>query len=205
MYLAYTYFIKNKITNQFYYGSRYKNVSLKRSSRDDLWIHYFTSSKEVKRLIDQYGKDSFETIIIFESDISEKCYWKEQNLIEENIKDPLCLNEHYTRHGKIMWLRANTVLSDETKDKMSVAKKNIPHSENHNRNVSIALLRKYNTPVLLNQSKRKRKSATDETKTKMSISNINRTKQICPHCSKSADPGNYARYHGNNCKHKGLF
>lgn len=25
-------------------------------------------------------------------------------------------------------------------------------------------------------------------------------KQICPHCTKSIDPGNYKLYHGNNCK-----
>ena len=30
--------------------------------------------------------------------------------------------------------------------------------------------------------------------------NIPRPKTTCPHCDRSVDAGNYARYHGNNCK-----
>ena len=200
MYLAYTYFIRNKITNQFYYGSRYKNVSLNRSAESDLWIHYFTSSKEVKTLINHYGKDSFEYSIVFQSMDSNECYWKEQRLIEENINNDLCLNEHYTRDGKIKFLRAGAILTENTKNKMSAAKKNIPHATEHNKNVSISLLKKYNTPILERLPKRKRINATDETKTKMSLSNLDRAKKKCPHCEKIADPGNYARYHGIKCK-----
>lgn len=96
MYLAYTYLIRNKITDQFYYGSRYKNVSLKLHPPEDLWIRYFTSSKAIKNLISIYGKESFDYSILFQTDDSDQCYWEEQRLIEQNISNPLCLNEHYT-------------------------------------------------------------------------------------------------------------
>jgi hypothetical protein len=52
---SYTYLIKHIPTNQFYYGVRYA----KNCSPSDLWKTYFTSSKKVAKLIEQYGKDTF--------------------------------------------------------------------------------------------------------------------------------------------------
>lgn len=96
MYLAYTYFIKNKITNQFYYGSRGANIKLKRTPQEDFWIHYFTSSKVVKQLIKEYGTESFEFNILMEDYDYNKCFWYEQDLIKADIKNLMCLNKHYT-------------------------------------------------------------------------------------------------------------
>jgi hypothetical protein len=199
MYLAYTYFVRNKITDQFYYGSRYKNVKYNRSAINDLWIYYFTSSDSVLRLVDLYGKKSFETSIVYESNDYDACYWKEQTLISENIDNILCLNKHYTRDGKVKFLRAGIVLSDETKNKMSAAKKGKSHSTEHNRKVSVSLKQKYNSDIKP-KSTRFRKSATEETKLKMSQANILRPRLECIHCGNRYDPGNYNRYHGPKCK-----
>jgi hypothetical protein len=92
---SYVYFIKNVITNEFYYGSRYRNTTYSRTPEEDLWKYYFTSSKYVKKLIKTYGKESFQSSIIFISENFDECYWKEQNLIKENIGDILCLNKFY--------------------------------------------------------------------------------------------------------------
>lgn len=92
MFNAYVYLIKNKITNQYYYGSRAGNIRNKLHPMDDLWKKYFTSSARVKKLIEKYGKDSFETKIIFEDKDYQKCYWVEQRLIKDNRKDPNNLN-----------------------------------------------------------------------------------------------------------------
>ncbi len=186
--MFYTYRIQNKITNQFYYGSRYKNVSLGLTPIDDLWIKYFTSSKSVKELIKLYGKDSFVIEIIFTSKSSEDCYWTEQSLIKENLDNSLCLNKHYIEKGNIKFLRTGEILSEGAKNKMSQSKKNIPHTKEHNLQVSLSLKAKYNTPVKPNK-KRKRKSASIETRNLMSISNLARPKTECPFCHKSADPG----------------
>jgi hypothetical protein len=52
----YTYVLKFKPTGQLYYGVRIKPKS---TPKDDLGVHYFSSSKIVKELIKQHGKDSF--------------------------------------------------------------------------------------------------------------------------------------------------
>lgn len=95
MITPYVYLIKNKITNQFYYGSRAGNVRLKKLPIDDLWVIYFTSSKKVKSLIEQYGKESFEIEIIFYDMDYDICYWKEQELIKDSKSNPLCINGTY--------------------------------------------------------------------------------------------------------------
>lgn len=61
----YTYHIYHQTTNQHYYGAKY--------SRDadpvQLWKTYFTSSSEIKYLIEKYGADSFEVTVrkVFET------------------------------------------------------------------------------------------------------------------------------------------
>lgn len=117
MYLAYTYFVKNKITNQFYYGSRKTD----RLPADDLWIKYFTSSKVVKALIKEFGSNSFDIQIIEYSTNYDKCYWLEQALIKENISQELCINRHYIDpiSGNNKFSTAGIPCSQETKDKIS--------------------------------------------------------------------------------------
>lgn len=53
--MFYTYLIKNHTTNTFYYGVKYG----KDADPKQFWIKYFTSSRYVKELIKQYGKDDF--------------------------------------------------------------------------------------------------------------------------------------------------
>lgn len=56
----YTYLIKHIPSGMVYYGVRWKNVRMGLSPEEDLWNVYFTTSKLVKNLINQYGVDSFE-------------------------------------------------------------------------------------------------------------------------------------------------
>lgn len=93
VYQSYVYKVTNKITGQFYYGSRTENVTKKRSPEDDLWKHYFTSSKKVKKLIEEYGIDSFDVQIISKHDTYEASFWEEQALIKESKNDPCRLNK----------------------------------------------------------------------------------------------------------------
>lgn len=53
--MPYTYYLYHILTKRHYYGVRYA----KNCSPDDLWVKYFSSSKEVKRLIEKFGKESF--------------------------------------------------------------------------------------------------------------------------------------------------
>ncbi len=55
IYLPFTYCITFIKTNQKYYGVRYKPYC----NPSELWNTYFTSSNEIKRLIEIYGKEAF--------------------------------------------------------------------------------------------------------------------------------------------------
>lgn len=57
---AYTYLLKFKPENKYYYGVRFKNIRLKRNPEDDFMIHYTTSSEQINDLLQKYGIDSFE-------------------------------------------------------------------------------------------------------------------------------------------------
>jgi hypothetical protein len=159
MYNTYVYRIENNITHQFYYGSRYKNIDFQRQPENDFWIHYFTSSKSVKSLINEYGKESFDCTILHRSLDYDECYWMEQDLIKEHISNHLCLNKSYidNRHC-VKFSTAGTKATDETRkrlsvsksnpseetrNKMSIAKKGIstgPHSDTRKTNISRALM-----------------------------------------------------------------
>jgi hypothetical protein len=78
----YTYLIKHIPTDQYYYGVRYA----KKCNPNDLWKAYFTSSKRVKNLIEQYGKDSFEYEVrkTFDS-IEDAQNWEKRVLMKMRI------------------------------------------------------------------------------------------------------------------------
>jgi hypothetical protein len=56
MHQPFTYLIKHKPSGKVYYGVRYA----KKCSPKDLWKTYFTSSEDIRMLIESDGKDAFE-------------------------------------------------------------------------------------------------------------------------------------------------
>lgn len=70
--IPYTYLITHTPTNKKYYGVRFA----KGCSPSDLWLTYFTSSKYVNQLIEEYGKESFKTQIrkIFTNVETARCW-----------------------------------------------------------------------------------------------------------------------------------
>jgi hypothetical protein len=91
----YVYSITNRDTKEFYFGSRWANVRLNRLAKDDFWIHYKSSSKKVKKAILEGGEEKFVGEILKTFETYDEAYWEEQKLIKQNIKNPLCLNEHF--------------------------------------------------------------------------------------------------------------
>lgn len=115
MNLPYVYKLTHKETNQFYIGYRSAN---RVKSEFDLGFKYFSSSKIIKKL----GFENFNIEIIAEFFDSKDAYDFEQSHIEENFKDPLCLNKVYFPGNKrFMCLKH----SQETKQKISKAKQGI--------------------------------------------------------------------------------
>lgn len=112
MILPYVYMLTNSETSEFYIGYRYKNVKLGLKPEEDIGKVYFTSSKYVRPCFSK-----FKVLILAEFFSSDDAYDFEQTLIEENIKNPLCLNRHYQhKSGKRFVLKTNH--SEESKLKM---------------------------------------------------------------------------------------
>ena len=90
--MAYTYYLKNKITGEKYYGVRYA----KDCNPAELWVTYFSSSKVVARRIASYGNDSFEFEIrkVFETGQQAR-NWEERVLRRLDVlRRPDWLNQN---------------------------------------------------------------------------------------------------------------
>jgi hypothetical protein len=128
--MCYTYLIKCTINNKYYYGVRWGN---KLPPSEDLWVKYFTSSKVIKNLINQYGKDAFlfEVRKVFTTK-QEAITWEETVLRRLKVLKfsdtwlNKCISKaiRYDVHPK-----KGTVTPDKTKTKISLSLKGYKHSE----------------------------------------------------------------------------
>lgn len=106
----YVYKLIHKETGQFYIGYRSANI---KPPSEDLSI-YRTSSN----LIHEIGFDNFNWQIVAELESADAAYELENVMIEECINDPLCLNRHFTKSGK-MHFRRNGPFTEEAKAKLA--------------------------------------------------------------------------------------
>jgi len=128
--MCYTYLIKCTINNKFYYGVRWGN---KVPPSEDLWVKYFTSSKVIKNLINQYGKEAFlfEVRKVFTTK-QEAIAWEETVLRRLKVlKSPnIWLNKCVSRAIRYnIHPRKGVVTSNEIKAKISSSLKGYKHSE----------------------------------------------------------------------------
>jgi len=79
-YIPYVYFIKHIPTGLKYIGAEY-GKSKKIANPDNLWTTYFTSSKLVKKLIGEYGANSFKIKILKQFDNPTDALMFEQKLL----------------------------------------------------------------------------------------------------------------------------
>ena len=134
----YVYKVTNKNTGKYYFGFRMSHVKRNISILDDSWIKYFTSSKEIHKLIVEYGTDAFLIEILYTNVDFKKCYIKEQQLIKYHISDELCVNKHYRNitDGKHIYSRAGDVTPDHIKKKISNKLKGIIRSDETRKKMS---------------------------------------------------------------------
>jgi hypothetical protein len=154
----YVYKCTHRETGEFYIGLRFAN---KVPASEDLGIHYFTSSKNVKL---RFAEFEYEIIQEFESK-EEACIF-EQKAIKENWKNPKLLNESHCGDGiihfsiqrfgddnpakrpevraKIKEKRAlQAPMSDETKKKLS----EVVVTSEKRKNLSIAQKIRFEDPI----------------------------------------------------------
>jgi hypothetical protein len=126
MYTAYTYLITHKPTNKLYYGVRHSVNRKQMDPEQDLWVDYFTSSKAVHALIEEYGKDTFDIKIDRVFDTAEEAIAYEEQYLRNN------LTEQYL-NGNI---NGAVLPKQEYYDKISEYHKGKPKSEEHKRKIS---------------------------------------------------------------------
>jgi hypothetical protein len=124
----YTYLIKHTPTGLVYYGLRTAN---KVSPQEDLWIHYFTSSPKVHKLIEETGKDSFLIEIRQVFDSTEKAVNWEPRVLRrcKVLHDPKWINQNIAGY---------IVPTEESNKKISDFHKDKPKTDEHKRNLSLS-------------------------------------------------------------------
>lgn len=186
-YLAYTYLIKCP-NGKSYYGYRAAN---KTSPEDDLWQHYFTSSKVIQELREQYSDDEFivtidktfetaeeaheyETAFLTENDCVNSDDWLNQQcfpVFQDNKgkKKPEFSEEH---RRKLSEAKMGKKLSEETKKKIGEALKGKEISEETRRKMSEASKRRKHTEESKKKMSEARKGRefSEETRRKISES-----------------------------------
>ena len=121
----YTYLIKFKPTNKFYYGSRVKNVKLGLEPEQDLMKKYTTSSREINSLIKEHGLDAFEWEVR-----------KTFNTIKEAVDwEKRVLTKCKVLYNRDKWFNGNVagyiIPTKESIKKISEFHKGKPKSEEH--------------------------------------------------------------------------
>ena len=207
----FTYLIYCKVTDQYYYGSRYG----KGCHPEQLWNTYYTSSKIIKQLISEHGVDNFTVKVtkLFEHKQQAR-EWEHRFLKKvKAATNPKWINQH-KGDGKF-YNKGGLKLTDEQRQKLSQAQKGI--------------LKPGTSKSMIGNTRRKGMLFTTEQKANVSkarLGNKNRlgikhTEDIkkiisertsislkgkakatiaCPHCGKVGGQGNMKRYHFDYCK-----
>lgn len=207
----FTYLIHCTVTNQYYYGSRYG----KGCDPSQLWTTYFTSSKVVKQLILEHGKEAFTTKITRVFDTKEEARnWEYRFLcrVQASTKSNW-LNQH---NGDGDFLnKGGRKLSEAHRKKLSEAFKGIPkpgtstamRGNTHNKGKKFTEESKAKCSVSkvgnknrkgIPHSKEMRQIISE--RTSAALKGIPKKTVTCPHCNKTGGAGNMQRYHFEFCK-----
>ena len=173
---------------------------------------YLGSGKVIRLAIKEYGRENFTKEILFEYDNIIDAYLKESEIVnEEFVKrddtynlvcggsispDKDSINPTKVLRGSDSPNFGKT-LSEEHKKKIS--------QKNKGRKRSPEELKKISETMKGRVSPMKGRTLTDEDKRKKSLAALAKPKIECPHCKNSFDPGNYKRFHGDNCNKSPLF
>jgi hypothetical protein len=202
--IPFTYVLKFKPTEQYYYGVRYAVGC----NPDNLWNTYFTSSDKIHELIDKFGKDSFTYKITKTFNSSKEAVEHEHKFLSRvnamhngkfiNLSNGQ--NSDFTNKGLITIYHELTDIETFHNPILPIPKGFKPgFSKQHRASLSKVFM------GLIPWNKEKQTGSTgpctESRKRNISNARLHTEKNICPHCNKSSDPGNYKRFHGDNCKH----
>lgn len=203
MTIPYTYKIKCLPTNQWYYGVRWARGC----NPTDLWTTYFTSSGQIKKLIQEFGKDAFVAKVSRVFGTNKEAQAHEHRFLNRTkaATNGAFINKanggfHFSPHG-------NVVIHNIATQRETWHDPGLPIPEGWKLGVS-DVHRKNNSECRKgreahNKGKPSKKTGPcqDSRREAIRLSRLNTKKITCEFCSKETDPGNFKRYHGTNCKH----
>lgn len=178
----YTYLVKCLPTNSYYYGVKYATDA----DPDMFWKSYFTSSKEIKSLIEKYGVDNFEYAIrkTFKDELSAR-NWERKVLRRMRVVN---------RNDFLNKFIPGEQCGFPTGNKNPMSDPAVIEVNQVNRRKT--MLDKYGV-----SSNWKTKEHAEQMSTR--ISSLNSKQVECPHCHKVGGFINMKRYHFDKCKFKG--
>lgn len=208
---SYTYYLYHKQTNSHYYGVRYA----KNSSPKDLWVTYFSSSKKIKKLIEEYGASSFrvevrktfdnkkdaidwERKVLRRLKVLDKSEW-----LNENISGAIC----YAKHPRGMLGKKHTnttknAIGRRTKNKSyeeiygdRALEQRERRSQSHKGKSKPYLRGKTYEDIYGADKAQELKRMRSQSSKGRKYPNFRKPeKKECPHCGKLYDPGNLKRH-----------
>jgi len=121
--VPFSYYLYHRPTKQYYYGIRHRRGC----HPSELWVKYFSSSSLVKKLIEQYGADSFEWQVrkTF-NDSTSAVIWEHRFLTRINAAGR---NDWLNRHNGGNKFRGPVSHTENTKQKISRKTKGIKKSD----------------------------------------------------------------------------
>lgn len=190
----YTYSITHKPSQLRYYGVR----KSKRAPYLDLWKKYFTSSKRVKQLILQDGKEAFEYKVrkIFKS-FDEAQDWEAKVLRRLKVTKRTDWLNYNIRGSKFKVLGPrDPAIMKKVHEKQKQKYGDYAFRQYH------ALEKQADTWQRLYGTTEFSKVGSMAFKQQTGYDNIRHIKGTCPHCDKIGQLVALKRWHFDNCKHK---
>lgn len=182
MTIPYTYLITFLPTGQYYYGVSHR----KGCSPEHLWTKYFTSSKHIKKLLEEHGKEAFKVEVRKTFDSGDAALLWEHRFLKrvDAARNPMFINRSNGNNTFTCSLPG-----DLNPSKRPEVRKKISES-----------LRKIDPEVhRLRGLRSKGRKHNSDTIFKLSQIALDRDKIQCKHCGIFATPSMSARWHGDNC------
>jgi hypothetical protein len=205
--IPYTYKLIFKPTGQYYYGVRWA----KGCNPDDLWMEYFTSSDRVKELIEIYGRGSFDYKVTKTFNTKEEAGEWESNLLKRvnAANNGKFINRSnnmpvYDTSG-LRWIHHTKTNIGTFHDELLPLPEGWKYgqSESHKTSRKISWNKFYESSDYIPWNSGGGKptgQCSEERRNSISKSRLNTRKIKCNNCGKETDPGNFKRFHGDNCK-----
>lgn len=181
---AYTYLIKFKPANKFYYGVRFKNIKLNLAPEDDLMIRYTTSSENINNLIAEYGIDSFEWSVRKKFNTPEKAIaWEEKVLRRSKVLE-----------RQDTWLNGNIagykITTEAGRKKIRETHMGKPKTEEHKRKLSKSNLGKKRAPRSQEYKEKMSKAKSGENNGRYGLEVSQETRERISKANKGRTPSN---------------